>query len=263
MRLLSVDWDYFFPVAGPRSPDYLLYDWGHSESRPAFLEHLLWSQRVIGILGHNRELPDTSGEEENFWDRFDFSPKCKLYISNSHLDIYTKKIQSRVDEIFNYDAHHDLGYNIESISEWIDKNRVTCEDWALACLLANKEVHTIYPNWKDWVMESEPVDHLHDFLPMTREFDSGNAIGKIHRIFLCRSSAWTPPWLDEKFNQFVEKCPVETKVVLDLPDRQWSWDYAFQTTEAMVAALSKDSSNGILLKNNQIALEKINKILNK
>ncbi|HEY8343787.1 MAG TPA: hypothetical protein VIL66_01170 [Bacillota bacterium] len=51
--------------------------------------------------------------------------------------------------------------------------------------------------------------------------DKSILVGAIH---ICRSGAWTPPWLDQKFYQFVDALglPYET---VDCPERKWDPDH--------------------------------------
>lgn len=68
-RLLSVDWDYFFPELSFDPDKWMLYDWGHRDVGNFFLD-TLWYNRAAGFLMNNLPIPGTSGQEKRFWDRF-------------------------------------------------------------------------------------------------------------------------------------------------------------------------------------------------
>jgi predicted Zn-dependent peptidase len=53
-RLLSVDWDFFFPVPGSGTPsrDWCLYDWGRDERRSAFFALAVWHARAAAFRVH-------------------------------------------------------------------------------------------------------------------------------------------------------------------------------------------------------------------
>ncbi len=54
------------------------------------------------------------------------------------------------------------------------------------------------------------------------------AAGQVERIFICRSSAWTPPWHDQAFYRFVYRGEEHVDLLADErgmpPNRDWSWD---------------------------------------
>jgi hypothetical protein len=49
------------------------------------------------------------------------------------------------------------------------------------------------------------------------DFDGCSVVSAIH---ICRSGAWTPPWLDNKLDQFVEATRFTYETV-DCPERKW------------------------------------------
>lgn len=118
-HLLTVDWDYFFPVPGPSAPvgEAMLYDWGFREA-PFFIGPI-WGSRTYGFLMNDLPLPTVNDEWRTFWDRFDIHDEAVLYVSDSHLIAGKSEVAYGgatfdwpVASVWSYDAHHDSGYNI-------------------------------------------------------------------------------------------------------------------------------------------------------
>jgi hypothetical protein len=78
----------------------------------------------------------------------------------------------------------------------------------------------VYPDWKgklEWT-DSYGMEHLKPLRRRIRAFtwsewlkNAGNdfAVG----LFMCRSSAWTPPYLDEKFRIFTQDAEVGRETI--------------------------------------------------
>lgn len=232
-HLLSVDWDAFFwsgiearglaPITPTEPhPAWQLYDWGHKEA-PLYIEPPLWHARAMTFGAAGEALPGTTGEEQTFWGRFQIAPETPLYVAESHSSIMHLRAEGWTD-VWNYDAHHDGGYGAGmgkqaqaamAIARVIDRSRWSCEDWAVAYALMGVRVHVRYPRWCEPRRESTP------WLPMDRAVDNRkNGPGKVDGVFLCRSGAWVPAWLDDAFADFVRACPAARVSVLDM---DW-WD---------------------------------------
>jgi hypothetical protein len=206
MRLLSIDWDFFFPVPHPKDDPRFMYDWNHAERGRFFLE-TIWGIRAAQFLASDTDLPGTSGEEEDFWERFCFSDNPVLHYADSHVMIYKPEVMFQVDEVYNYDAHHDAFDSVEYV---IGKGSVDCGNWATGYYIAGIDIYTVYPRWKAWMMEDEPQ------IDVNPSVDTGNVDKrKFDRVFICRSGSWTPPWIEEQFWKFLENCPVKTRVRVD------------------------------------------------
>ena len=217
-RLLSVDFDFFFPEMSLDPKLWQYYDWGHRESR--FFLDAIWYARAQSFLMNGLSLPTTSGEEVGFWDRFRFQHWTRLYLSDSHVSMYTPRVMKGVTEVVNYDAHHDAGYK-GTFEDWLGRGKVTCEDWVLAYSLAKVPVTTIYPRWKTWAIDEEPTP----LVPMERRFDDGLADPEpFDRGFVCRSGAWTPSWLDPNFQTFLDAFPKRYIHNLGMHPRGFSLD---------------------------------------
>lgn len=226
MNLLSVDWDFFFTkLEDPSQQDFKkywgLYDWGHRESN-LFIDGPIWPSRAADFMRFHLPLPSTTGEEAGFWRRFRFTPRTTLFVGESHSEIAVPRVSRYVNRVWNFDAHHDAGYkNRETvINRIVQEGTVSCDDWAAAFSLLNiTDLHVRYPRWRAYALKAEPAPAV----PIDRGVDQeAEGFPTFDRIFLCRSGAWTPPWVDEQFFAFVAACPARRTVWLDdLKPRVW------------------------------------------
>lgn len=217
MRLLSIDWDFFFPEGSLDPNQWHLFDWSHGDSGSLYL-NFIWYTRGAAFLRSGLSLPGLSGDEVDFWDRFTFSPRTRLFTADSHVHLYDRKVYRGVTEVVSFDAHHDGGYH-GTFEEWLSKGEVSCENWAVALQASDVKCKVIYPRWKSWAMTAEPEP----LVPLARSVDAGEG-GHFDRIFVCRSGGWTPPWLDKQFSAFLKKCPVPQSkriAIKSIEDRTW------------------------------------------
>jgi hypothetical protein len=216
MRLLSVDWDYFVPsidhefignASGARVP----YAVGNSEVFTDVLLDALWDCRAAALLAGGHGLPGTSGEEAEFWPRFRIDPAARLFFADSHAQAAHPAVRTGVTEVWSYDAHHDCGYE----GAWDDPLRlgwVGCANWMCAYALGGATLRVRYPSWRRDAM----VREVTPLCPVDREIDGWTpVIPAFDLVFVARSGAWTPPWLDEQFEAFVAAAPVAHRVGLD------------------------------------------------
>jgi len=223
INILSVDWDYFFPNAAH-------YDWGHKEE-PIFFETLWpirWSNYNMrtdlrGQKGHQARshFIVSADRLNNFWHKLfgpgRIDPPEYLVITESHKDLYEvvtslKFKKSDVVKIWNYDAHHDMGYGASA-----QPMVPACDNWAKLLLDEWKisGYRLIYPEWRRHEPEDKfpsgatyrlvypefgqrVMDYYSDeqqVMPMPAYFNV---------VFACRSSAWTPSWYDHLWIEFIE-----------------------------------------------------------
>jgi len=216
MRLLSVDWDYFVPsidrelvesAQGLRIP----YAPRGGEIFPDALLDGLWDSRTAALLAGGHALPGTSGEEDAFWSHFRIDPAARLYFADSHAQAAHPAVRTGVTEVWNFDAHHDCGYE----GAWDDPLQlgwVGCANWMCAYALAGAALRVRYPSWRRDILwrEAAPLCRAE------REIDDGRVVPvTFDLIFVARSGAWTPPWLDERFDAFIATAPVAQQVCLD------------------------------------------------
>lgn len=230
-RLLVVDWDYFFPnVERPEDGQYMefmLYDWGHQEGSNVMLNHI-WISRAATFKRTGLPIPTTSGLETAFWSRFRFSNKAELFFAESNSRAASGEVERGIEAVWLFDAHHDAGYKGQ-VLDVLERGTVSCEDWMLA--YRNNELHVRYPKWRHYASEVEPTPLIN----VDRQVDDEEPLPQLfHRVFVCRSGAWTPPWVDDKFIDFIAACPVQQRHNLDgIEAREFKWEWVDQDIEAL------------------------------
>jgi len=196
MRLLSVDWDYFFPdpFGGGMPLTPVL-----SEGKYYWQATLLKKWRLqLKCYIKAGDIPRTSRAENAFWGRFRFSPTCRLFVAETHDRAGDDRVKDGITEVWNFDAHHDCG----GYDRFNDEARLTSGN----CLLGydNVEKHVRYPPWKRDVFDLEPIPAI----DVDRAFDDEHAIEQaFDRIFVCRTEDMVAPWIDREFREFIEACP--------------------------------------------------------
>jgi len=196
MNICSVDWDYFFP-------NMEFYDWGHNESDFVFFE-ALWEIRANDKNLKTREkatkelVPDET-LLSNFWYKtFGDEEPSSLIITESHKDIIRVIETYDIDNatIWNFDAHHDIQYHEESNGN--------CGDWGAKFIndgiVSEKDFNIVYPKWRKEYPEEIPEKfnpNIYYEIPDFYELPSFDI------LFICRSSAWTPSWSDDKWMYFI------------------------------------------------------------
>jgi len=121
MKILSIDWDYFFPNSE-------MYDWGENENIFASFE-IIWQKRLSDL---NRITKKSVLDEykptipTDFW--FIISNNPYIFVADSHDYIWNFLNKA---EVYSLDAHHDCGY-------YLNKNKVDCGNWAHHGLSQNK-----------------------------------------------------------------------------------------------------------------------------
>ncbi|GAA6736091.1 hypothetical protein [Thermus oshimai] len=205
MRLLVVDFDYFFPL--PQSledPLAPLFAWAHFET-PYHLGEV-WEGRALAFLLRGLPLPEARGWE-GFWDRFSFAPGARLFYTDSNALAFHPRVREGVEEVVLFDAHHDAGYR--PLGE-----EPACDDWMVFYARQGVALKVFYPPWRDPAHEPEPQ------VPLERALDPGGRVeGVFHRAFLCRSGAWVPPWADGAFFRFLEAAPLSREALEPLSPR--------------------------------------------
>jgi hypothetical protein len=188
--LLTVDWDFFVP-------EDVNWDLGHNET----LLHILglWQLR-----GHLLDVIKTSGREKDFWKwvrgwaRFE-SKNPMVYVSESHAEAFPAAAFHRVDRVINFDAHHDC---------WTSTGPglIQCHNWLSTWLLQDKSRRAtwVYPPENHKLCRGTPASARR---VKGQVFDPRVPLPEtvVSAILICRSGAWTPPWLDRDFIRFVER----------------------------------------------------------
>lgn len=216
MRLLSVDWDYFVPSIDQefiacgleRQAPYAL---GTGEGFTDDMLDALWDTRLALLRAFGLPLPGTSGAERDFWGRFCIDPDASLFYADSHAQAAQAPLRQGTREVWNYDAHHDAGYE-GAVDDPVRLGWVGCANWMCAYHLAGARLRVRYPGWRHDALQRE----IPPLCPVDRSIDPGGPVDlSFQLVFLCRSSAWTPPWLDSAFDTFRSAAPVSRHICLD------------------------------------------------
>ena len=181
MKILSIDWDYFFP-------DSAWYDWGHAET--VMYLNMAWQWRV-----NNRHIKTGKSAlteyvptiPKDFWNIVTNDPM--LFVAESHAAIATLPMNNSI--VTNLDAHHDCGYGANDDLE--------CGNWAWWMKEHIKEYHLCYPAWRgdgeEAAYRRKPTTIIRE-LPAPADYDL---------VFVCRSGCWTPPWYDRQFRGWLKR----------------------------------------------------------
>ena len=207
MKILTVDWDRFFPSTAP-------YDWGHSEHNGFFAE-LCWPMRAYNRpWGRPNEQPAIEvmrpSGHEGFWEQV-LDPAIaptKLIVADSHsvMNSVLKDVGRFKPEVVNYDAHHDMGYGVYDDAQ----NPPDCANWAWYGF-KNKQMSKytqVAPRWRAEEPEDFEARALH--LPRQGKRNADATITTVPPepafysiVVICRSSCWTPSWSDGEWMKFI------------------------------------------------------------
>lgn len=215
--ILSIDFDFW------AEHDVLSCDFGHRES-PFFIE-TMWSCRAAYMFMRDARWKPSSmvrvsrnePAPRDFRDYLSeqcsvrFNADGELSIAESHASIVPwldTHFANDTLQIINVDAHCDWGYSGSSgdavdCGEWV---RTLVEDCRIARIVQQ------YPSWNtlDW---SDVFERRRDVwsergidIEVSHGLNGGWLDGggiDVDGVFICRSGAWVPPWLDGHFEQLV------------------------------------------------------------
>jgi len=287
--MVSIDWDFFthnraeagegkMTVIGHDGKPieisvWMLYDWGHSEGHTPFLQAILWNSRYaafkragINPLTEVGLKPPSPELFSHVLDtRLGRMGDATLWLSDSHafgLQVAQQAVRSNrhtLDRIVHFDAHHDLGYSENAAEMWKERSAAECGSWLYAVLDANmaRAVDVVYPDWKGKTIEKRPGRWMKGMTRRVRYFtwsewreECKTNYNDVRATHLCRSSSWTPPWLDGNFVTLAKSLPCRNEICLDcLPGgqriggyqackpREWSKDEAEKYAAANLEAL--------------------------
>lgn len=200
---LSIDFDFW------ARHDVPAHDWGQGEA--PFLINGVWVLRASDALrdgGIRRMcwLPDDeprprdllkflSREKGWTWRRHGFD----AYVAESHA--YAWKHVPNGATVVNIDAHCDFGYDAGG--------PVDCANWLGRAIddgrVAN--VVQVYPTWnsfdwrEDFEFKASRWRRRGVGVTVVRGLENIPKGLHVPKVFLCRSGAWSPPWLDFYFAQ--------------------------------------------------------------
>lgn len=211
-NLLVIDYDFFFPnpfeAGDSKRSDYWFFDWAHREV-PMLIDDI-WPTRALSFYVKGLELPQAK-VPDNWWGLFDFTPGARLYYADSNVFALQVPSLSDLDSEFKsvwlYDAHHDSGYNIDSVDDFIEKfdGRYTCEDWMIYFQEVHEsELHWRWPVWHKHYNEEGPKYPKGVHLDAAVHNLAEKPPVAFSDVFLCRSGAWVPPWAESGFHRLLK-----------------------------------------------------------
>jgi len=184
----------------------------------------LWYKRYIQEKLQGRDIQKSfklSPELRIFWKKireyFQFEKDIKVYVSDSHALSYNIAKENNCSIVYLFDSHADLGYGGLSSLNF----EVNCSNWLGKLLKDNliKEANIIYSPYTSEKPEYfKPMNSIYNIRYCALNDLKKNI--KVSTIHICRSGAWTPPWLDKKFTQFIDDLGVPYKIV-NCPVRKW------------------------------------------
>ena len=220
---LSVDWDFFVP-------EDELWDWGHQENG-LFIE-AMWQFRLADFFAKGKDLRkemalatcDPGAKE--FWRTMErlgykITKQTEVTVGESHAQAAGPFIHAaggKPIDVLHFDAHADSGYGkpdevVKRVRAALQKGQTDCGSWLLALAMSvPTNVTYVYPKWKglkEWAQfEGDKDARLKEFSDYQAVvYDEDDMVEAcpprpVSHVFICRSGAWTPPWLDEEFFLF-------------------------------------------------------------
>jgi hypothetical protein len=253
--MISIDYDFFIPhgmyepeiylpAANDTMPGDLVYDWQMGEGRDPGLQDVIWRTRCMNFKMWGLDIEELTKPPLSIED-FITELSIKLsdygtpaaYMADSHAwgAIVARDYAKACGplRVVNFDAHHDLGYDT------IPK-RLNCDNWALHGLQDGwiSDYTVVYPDWlglKEW--EDRKMPWLKGLKKKTHVMTWSDWILSWPEIedpevaFLCRSSAWTPPWADPGFQELADEffttcldCQHQAESPYNACElREWDW----------------------------------------
>ncbi|NLW60767.1 MAG: arginase [Firmicutes bacterium] len=217
--LLSIDWDYFIYTRHPMG--------SYSENKKSLID--FWYKRYLQAKARGEDIQKAfqlSAELEEFWTKikkyFTFADKIKTYVSDSHTLSYKIAKESKCQAVCLFDAHADLGYGGLPALNF----EVNCSNW-LGKLLKEKQIEEAYIFYSPYTTEKpeyfQPLNSIYKIRYCAFDDLEGKSYAAV-AIHICRSGVWTPPWLDEKFYQFIAALGLPYEIV-NCPERKWDPDH--------------------------------------
>ncbi|MED3763659.1 arginase [Ureibacillus terrenus] len=214
--LLSIDWDYFISAENHEVVSSI-------ENKRTIND--LWYKKYFQYKSYGEDFEKSfvlSEETDNFWDKikqfFRWNQDVGIYVSDSHALSYKIAEKFGVDEVYLFDAHSDLGYGGLASLEF----EVNCANW-LGKLLQNQIINKAKIIYSPFTKEAPEFfkDMIKAFDVEFINFEDLRKDIKTNVIHICRSGAWSPPWFDGKFIEFVKGLGLPYKVY-QCPTRKWN-----------------------------------------
>lgn len=220
--LLDIDFDYFVK-------EMRFHDFGYQESE--FFMESMWDIRFITAYGNPFTSPrDLTKElildEDALKEVLNFIKKCdevkSWAISDSHLFAYRyvqyEQIFSILDGIIHIDRHNDYNILEDTIhaGNWL---RYIKEN------LPGTPIYWIPQNKKDVYVDEKTVKGAMKI--KNRIFLKSLDPCKTDCIYLSKSSAWVPPWLDSAYFEFQKELEklFGSPIIYKPAPKKRPWDY--------------------------------------
>ena len=215
-NLLSIDWDYFIYTRNCLGSCL--------ENKRSLID--FWYKRYIQAINRGEDIQKAfqlSSDLHKFWPKikkyFKFAKNIKVYVSASHALSYKIAEENNCKAVYLFDSDADLGYGGLSSLNF----EVNCSNW-LGKLLKDKKTEEAYIFYSPYTMEKpdyfKPMNNIYKIKSYCNFNDLDGKCIKVSAIHICRSGAWTPPWLDKKFYKFVDALGLPYKLV-NCPERKW------------------------------------------
>lgn len=227
MKILSVDWDFFFPCLDG-------FDWGMNEDNnilQEFIWHVRYSDKDIITGKYAYQVEPDYQVLNRFWGNVLNDSEIKqVVITESHSDI--RHFLYEGCQVYNFDAHHDFGYKDD------DEEELNCGNWAKHENIYSYEI--IYPSWRKEVKEIN-LKPIVDF----KFYDDYQPKVKYDLVFICRSSCWTPSWHDVYWLNFIDELKCHTPFIVWENKLKVDWVMKKRVFDKHVAYQFAESKNRI------------------
>lgn len=217
--LLSIDWDYFVYTKNNHC--------SYIENSRCLIDY--WYKRYFQAMSRGEDILKAfqlSPALNTFWNKikqhFRFEKNIKSCVSDSHALSYEIAKDNGCREVYLFDAHADLGYGGTSALNF----EVNCSNW-LGKLLKNRNIKNAYIFYSPYTSEKPEYFKMMNSIYNIRYCDFHDLDNKsisVSAIHICRSGAWTPPWLDNMFYQFIDGLGLPYKIE-NCPRRKWDPDH--------------------------------------
>ena len=213
--LITIDWDYFMPYISKFNVSCL-----ENKRNIQNNWYKLYLENKMNGIDITKTMK-TGQALEGFWEKinnvFNIAKKCNLIVSDSHKIAYRVAKEIQCDKVYNFDSHTDLGYGgLESLDF-----EVNCANW-LGRLLKDNIIKCANIILSPYTGEnrSEFKELNMKYLVKYNTIDEIAEDSIIDTIHICRSGAWTPPWLDNEFFSFINYNGMEIKYI-EFEKRNW------------------------------------------
>lgn len=236
--LLTIDWDFFIQNRGEAAPEgmttfpngqhqrnWIMFDWGAFEGHGPELGGILWWSRAgtwlrggLDIREDLAILPEKGCVDPSQFslimrERFPDLPEVEKFVGDSHawaisVANHLYETYGQID-VVSFDAHCDLGYSEEKVQREADRGVADCGSWLYHGLENQtiRKVEIVYPDWKGMVEWDKcrdepflkPIMNRITACTWSKWLQKRVCYDNLEAVHLCRSSNWTPPWLDQGF----------------------------------------------------------------